>query len=1241
MNRPYSVSKAIVLGLSLMMALGCLGSTAPARPVPASMYAVQTADNGRLLGTVSSADGVISGANVEVTDNQSGRKYTAVSDADGGFTFPQLLAGTFTVKVSAQGFKTYTTPDVKIDVGKEYSLKVLLEVGNISETITVNAGAEIINATGGDLSNTVETRMIQELPLNGRNPIALVGLQAGTSQNGAQVTTINGQRASFTNITRDGINIQDNFIRSNAVDFQPDRPNVDDVEEFTITTQNAGAELGAGASQIQLVTKRGTNHYHGGVFEYNRNSEFTANTFFNNSAGVAKPFLNRNQFGGSFGGPILKDKLFFFASTEIFKLRQSTSALRTILLPQARSGLFTYIDNSDPNHPVTRTANILQLAGVAADPTVQSRLLANVPTAGNTSNAGDGLNTTGFLLNRLQNTNREAVSSRADYQITQKQSLSAVFTYRHEFNMRPDVDGQPGGAAAGYTVTPFGNQDANTYFLTFSHLWSIRGNLTNEIRAGGQKSDPKFDRTNEATDFFIQTPLISNPVSAFQKQGRNTTILNFQDNLVWLKGSHSLRLGGQAQVYRVNPYGPGAFGASTIPTLVLATNTATPSLTASQLHGISQTQLTTANNMLALLGGIIGSGNLTFNATSQTSGYVAGAQPNHNLSWEVYSGYFTDQWRVTPRLTLNLGLRYDFYTPVREPNGLALEPVVPIGSTAAAALLNPGGSYNFVGTSSGGHNFFKPDRGDFGPILSFAYSPQFGSKWLSKLFPGDGKSVIRGGFRIDYVNDEYVRSADNALGNDAGLAQTLTLSTLNARFNSQPSFPAPAFVVPRSYAQNNAIAGNFGAVFGIDPNIKVPKAYEYNFGIERQIGWQTALEVRYVGGFSHNLLRAIDLNQVNIISNGFLDDFNRALANLNLTGNPGCTTAGCQTLTVFPKLQAGGLLSNGTIRSLIASGQAGQLAATYITSGFGGASQLFLANPNTGVVDLLNNSASYTYNSFQTELRHRFSNGLVLQANYTFQKTLTDAGGVSQTRTDVLLDNNQPGLEYSRALFDQTHVFNVNLLYDLPFGSGKRFLSQSGLLDRLVGGFTVTSIMRVSSGAPLEISDPSGTLNRTARSTEQTALTSLSTSQIKNLIGIFNTPCGIYYINPAVIDINMQTCQGSGRASKGFGTTPFPGQVFFNNGPGQTSPLDRFFINGPRYFDWDASIIKNIRIKENKQLQLRIEAFNLLNHTNFCVNCQTGATTQTGIFNINSATFGKIAETFQPRIIQLVGRFNF
>jgi hypothetical protein len=263
---------------------------------------------GSLVGTVSGPDGVIVGASVVVVDNQTGKERTLVTSDEGTFNLSQLEVGNYTVKVTAPGFKTYTATDLKIDVGKQYSLNVVLEVGAITEAVTISAGADLVHGTSAELSNTVSSRQIQELPLNGRNPLALVALQAGTSSNGAQTTVINGQQSSFTNITRDGINVQDNFIRSNAVDFIPDRPNADDTGEFTIVTQNAGAEQGYGSSQIQLVTPRGSMSFTAGYL-YNRNSKLAANDFFRNAAGrdangnplLARPFLNRNQFGGRMG----------------------------------------------------------------------------------------------------------------------------------------------------------------------------------------------------------------------------------------------------------------------------------------------------------------------------------------------------------------------------------------------------------------------------------------------------------------------------------------------------------------------------------------------------------------------------------------------------------------------------------------------------------------------------------------------------------------------------------------------------------------------------------------------------------------------------------------------------------------------------------------------------------------------------------------------------------------------------
>src|SRR5437588_8917187 len=258
-------------------------------------------NTGTLTGTVSDASGVVQGATVVIRDDKTGAEKTVVTNDAGGFTVAQLDVGTYTVKITSSGHKTFTATAVKIDVVSTYTLNATLEVGNISENVTVVAGADIINSADAQLNNTVSQRQILELPLNGRNPLSLVLLQPGTTSNGNNTTSINGQRSSFTNITRDGINVQDNFIRSNAVDFIPDRPNVDDTGEVTIVTQDASAELGYGASQVQLVTPRGSNDFHGAAYEYNRNSKFAANSFFNNFSRVPRPFLNRNQFGGTVG----------------------------------------------------------------------------------------------------------------------------------------------------------------------------------------------------------------------------------------------------------------------------------------------------------------------------------------------------------------------------------------------------------------------------------------------------------------------------------------------------------------------------------------------------------------------------------------------------------------------------------------------------------------------------------------------------------------------------------------------------------------------------------------------------------------------------------------------------------------------------------------------------------------------------------------------------------------------------
>ena len=420
----------------------------------AAMFAFGQSTSGKLIGSVSDATGAVAGATIVITDNQTGRERSVTSDSDGSFTVP-LEFGTYTVKITATGFKTFTATEVKIDAGREYSLNAVLEVGAVTEEVTVTAGAENINSTNGEISTTVSPQQIRELPLNGRNPLSLLNLQAGVNP---LTSSINGQRSSSTAVTRDGLNVQDNFIRTGS--FVSDQPNVDDTGEFTFTSQNAGAEQGGGSSLVQLVTPRGGNEFHGSLFEFNRNSKFTANRWENNRDGLARPFLNRNQYGGSISGPVpfphfgtggpIVDmkKAFFFFNYEAFRLaQQATISNLVTLLPAARSGAFTYTNVATGT---ATTINVLSGAGfttpittaqggaLTLDPVIQTRLLSRLPDAGNGLLTG-----TNYLQNlsllRGDPRTRNSYTARVDYDANDQNNISFIFRRTSDVDARTDL----------------------------------------------------------------------------------------------------------------------------------------------------------------------------------------------------------------------------------------------------------------------------------------------------------------------------------------------------------------------------------------------------------------------------------------------------------------------------------------------------------------------------------------------------------------------------------------------------------------------------------------------------------------------------------------------------------------------------------------------------------------------------------------------------------------------------------
>ncbi|HEY6243494.1 MAG TPA: TonB-dependent receptor [Pyrinomonadaceae bacterium] len=1216
------------------------------------------AATGRFSGTVSGPDGLISNATVVVTDNQTKQSHTVETNAQGAFSFPQLSVGSYTAVFSAPGFKTLTASDVRIDVGKEYVLTPTLEIGAIEEKVNVFAGADIVNSTNAELSNTVNETQMLGLPINGRDPTSLIQLQPGVSQGGE----VDGQRTSAQNITRDGLNVQDNFIREG--NFNPDRPRIDDLSEFTIVTQNPNPSLGSGGtSQVQYVTARGGAEFHGALYEYNQNAALASNGFFNNRNGVEKPPFNQNQFGGKVSGPIWFPKFgeggpgaehvkkaFFFFDYEGLRLPQTTSTTRTILTPSARQGIFTYVDANG----VTRQFDVLGSQGLSISPLISSRILSSMPATGNNNQVGDQLNTTGFTFNQRADVKINLSTTRIDYDLSQTKTINFVWHRTTDNFLRPDTD------TGGFNTTPFGSQTSTTNELVGAYNWSISNRLNNEVRGGYQKSNPFFNTSGLPSDFFISLPLTDSPENSFLQQGRTTKLYNIQDNAVYSWGNHSFRLGGQDNIYRIV-----SFGGSSLPTYFLdnsffptfgfvpaKTKGVDPSLTIPNLNDLNQ--LAVANALQSELGGLVGESQNTFNVTSKTSGFVPGAPIINTLNYNNLSFYIADQWRVRPSLTLNLGVRYELFTGLKDPSGLRLE-VVTGGMDPNAALLNPNGTFDFVGGNAGSPGqFFKSDKNNFAPNIGFAYSPNFKMRFGRMLFPGGGKTVIRGGFSESYINDEFVRSPDNALQNQ-GLSVTPVESGLTSVIDNPPPIPTPTFVAPPlTFSSINALAPGANVAFLIDPNLQLPRVEQYNFGIQREIGFKSVLEVRYVGNRSHELIRTVDLNQVDIRGNGFLSDYIRARSNLLLTGDAACTpqqNSGCQTLTVFPSLANGGSLDSPAVQTLLLNGSVADLARRYVILGQTGFVQI-LPNPNMGILDLLGNLGQSNYNALQVELRRRFSAGLLLQANYTFQKTLDNISpgnpGINsedQTRVAAFLDNQNPHLDYGRADFDETQVFNLNAVYDLPFGKGKYFLNDhGGAVDRLVGGWQLGGILRINTGTPLTIVDPRGTLNRAGRSANQTAVTDLTNAQISNLIGIFKQNGIVYYINPSVINTD-------GRGAAAFGQPAFSGEEFFDNGPGQFGTLARSTINGPMFTELDMSLTKSIRLNERMRFQIRADAFNLLNHTNFLTGILTPGLNLNGtsntIFNINSPTFGQItsANTIGGsglnRVIQVAGRFEF
>jgi hypothetical protein len=568
------------------------------------------------------------------------------------------------------------------------------------------------------------------------------------------------------------------------------------------------------------------------------------------------------------------------------------------------------------------------------------------------------------------------------------------------------------------------------------------------------------------------------------------------------------------------------------------------------------------------------------------------------------------------------GLKWEYYSPLRERDDLGFMPQFN-GRSFRETMLDQTTTVSFVDGE-----FYKKDLNNFGPTVGFAWD-------VTK----DGRTAVRGGYSLTFVDEETV-TVGRAVGrSNSGLTTAVTRSNLFAKVSDGVPLPAtPAFLSERTLADQIALSTT-GVLWGIDPDIQAPHVHQVSIGIQRELPWSLAAEARYIGTFGREIWRGVDFNQIQL-SPEFMDDFNRARSNGFLAQQAGlafsplfnANVPGSQPLTLLPTF--GLSLTNATAVNAVQQAEVGRLADFFLTSGTAAtranARAAFLQNPAIYAVDSIINGGFNNYNALQLELRRQFRGGFFGQVNYTLADSKTDSLGTGQNRFEAFMDNNRPELDEGRTVFHITHVLNANAIYELPFGSGRRWLNGGGLSNVLFGGWQLSSILALQSGEPFSITSGRGTFNRAGRSGLNTAVTSLSVSEIQDMIGVFKQPDGtIYWIDPKVIDLATGRAVGADNIENAPG---FDGQVFFNPGAGEVGNLPVRAFNGPRSFRLDLALSKRTRIAGRYNLELKGEAFNLTNSVSFNM----------GNTGINGTSFGQITGVVVgSRVVQLSARFDF
>lgn len=1230
-----------------------------------------------LRGTVVDTTGaMVQGAQIALEQPQTGLHLAQITDAKGEYQFQQLPPGTYTITITASGFGAQVKR-AEFLVSQPASINFKLSVQENMTTVDVSANEATLNTTDASIGNSVDNATIEALPMEGRNVQDLLSLQPGVlylghSDNQAidsRSGAVAGSRSDQGNITLDGM---DNNDQANGFAFTGTlRSTLDSVEEFRVTTTNANADAGrSSGAQVNVVTKSGTNKPHGALYEYNRDTFTAANDWFNKQSQIAQGEPNkagkliRNTFGGAIGGPIKKDKLFFFANYERQATAENQQETMTVPTASLRAGTIMYphtvsgstqtisldkqqIATMDPNCTATGTCPM----GPGVNPAMLA-LLQDYPLP-NGFVAGDGYNTGSYTWSAPNPTTLNTSIAKIDWAPGNRHRLYVRGNLQDDSTF--GVPEFPGQAPSTMLLT-------NTKGIAAGDVWTINNNLINNLRYGYTREG--YSNRGVGSGPYVTFVGLSNIVSETRTSLVTVPVHNVIDDLTWSHHNHTFQFGVNYRLVHnnnstdANSYNSAAVTAGWLGNFASNGTSFDPSVfgypSVDTNFGVSY------SNSIMILAGLVSYITDQYNYHIDAGGNTASLTPqgqfvDYDFKNNEFEYYAQDSWRVRPNLTITLGLRHSLLQTPYEVEGQQVSPNIDIhkwflnrGSAAAQGITDqPDFSFSPSGQAHGGAPYWPMSKLNFAPRFAVAYSPGFNDGILHSIFGDAGKSSIRAGFGMYY--DHYGQGIVSSFaqygsfglsGNTAGSGFTPDTAPRFTTLNTIPdAVQQPSKI---SYPFQPSITGQaFG--WGIDNKLKTPYSYAMNLSMQRELPKGFTLETSYVGRMGRHLMQQVDFSEfLDLVDPKSGMDYYTAASALSKAGFAGESTVApiAYWEDMFP--DAAGVDAAG-------DGAAGNSATQNIYN------DLWKGNPINSTLNIYymdvycypgcgngqngryvnqqfnslygwSSLGSSSYNAGQVTLRHALSHGAQVDFSYTFSKSMdlnSDAerqcvqcsgSGLGITSFGYIVNTFKPKLNRAVSDFDTTHLITGDWVLLLPFGQGRHFFNQTGrAADAIIGGWQLSGLVRLTSGLPFSLLAGDGW--QTNVSTESALV---RTGPVKVHKHIQSNGSPEVFADPDSLIAGLST-----------------GYPLRNPLPGEAGERNNF--RGDGYFGLDSGLTKEWRLYEQHKLKFSWEVFNVSNSVRFDVNPLTSLQVQT-----NSGQFGVYGKTLtQPRVQQMSLRYSF